>query len=109
MGREAGGATPTISASSAPPAPHEWCTVTTEDVFTTARLEAWNHHTASPARVIPLLPDSRLRVEIDDEFADYDSLDASCQDSTWLITKPERRAGGRKMLSCLETDEGFGS
>jgi flagellum-specific peptidoglycan hydrolase FlgJ len=68
----------------------KWCTVTTEEVFTPAQLEAWNHlHTASPARVIAMLPDSRLRVEIDDEFADYDSLDASCQDYAWLITKGE--------------------
>jgi flagellum-specific peptidoglycan hydrolase FlgJ len=66
----------------------KWCTVPTEEVFTPAQLEAWNHlHTASPARVIAMLPDSRLRVEIDDEFADYDSLNASCQDYAWLVTK----------------------
>lgn len=65
----------------------KWCTVTTEEVFTPLQLETWNHqHAASPARVIATLPDGRQRVEIDDEFADYDSLDASCQDYTWLIT-----------------------
>jgi len=47
----------------------------------------WDHqHAAKPARVIAILPDGRQRVEIDDEFADYDSLDASCQDYAWLIT-----------------------
>ena len=64
-----------------------WCTVTTQEAFTPVQLETWNHHhAASPARVIATLPDGRQRVEIDDEFADYDSLDASCQDYTWLIT-----------------------
>jgi flagellum-specific peptidoglycan hydrolase FlgJ len=40
------------------------------------------------------LPDSHLRVAIDDEFADYDSLEASCQDYAWLIThgEPYRQA-----------------
>ena len=65
----------------------KWCTVTTEEVFTPLQLETWNHqHAASPARVIATLPDGRQRVEIDDEFADYDSLDTSCQDYAWLIT-----------------------
>jgi flagellum-specific peptidoglycan hydrolase FlgJ len=63
-----------------------WCTVTTQEVFTPVQLETWNHQrAASPARVIATLPDGRQRVEIDDEFADYDSLDASCQDYAWLI------------------------
>jgi flagellum-specific peptidoglycan hydrolase FlgJ len=66
----------------------KWCTVTTEEVFTTAQLEAWNRqHAAAPARVIATLPDGRQRVDIDDQFADYDSLDASCQDYAWLITE----------------------
>jgi flagellum-specific peptidoglycan hydrolase FlgJ len=68
----------------------KWCTVATEEVFTPAELGAWNHeHVGSPARVIATLPDGRLRVQIDDEFADYDSLDASCQDYAWLITHGE--------------------
>lgn len=35
-----------------------------------------------------------MRVELDDEFADYDSLEASCEDYGWLITqgKPYRIA-----------------
>ena len=65
----------------------KWCTVTTEEVFTPAHVEAWDHqHAGKPARVIAILPDGRQRVEIDDEFADYDSIDASCQDYAWLIT-----------------------
>jgi len=44
-------------------------------------------HAANPARAISTLPDGRQRVEIDDEFADYDSLDAACQDYAWLITE----------------------
>jgi flagellum-specific peptidoglycan hydrolase FlgJ len=68
----------------------KWCTVTTQEVFTPAQLEIWDHqHTASAARVITTLSDGRLSVEIDDEFADYDSLDASCQDYAWLITHGE--------------------
>jgi len=65
----------------------QWCTVTTEEVFTPAQLDTWNHqHPTRPARVITTLPDGRLRVEIDDEFADYDSLGDSCQDYAWLMT-----------------------
>jgi flagellum-specific peptidoglycan hydrolase FlgJ len=44
-------------------------------------------HAANPARAISTLPDGRQRVDIDDQFADYDSLDASCQDYAWLITE----------------------
>jgi flagellum-specific peptidoglycan hydrolase FlgJ len=39
--------------------------------------------------VIETLPDGRHRVEIDFEFADYDSLEASCQDYVWLTTHGE--------------------
>ena len=35
------------------------------------------------------MPDRRSRVELDDEFADYDSLEASCEDYAWLITHGE--------------------
>jgi flagellum-specific peptidoglycan hydrolase FlgJ len=65
----------------------QWCAVTTHEVFTPAQLETWNHqHTTKPARLVAILPDSSLRVEIHDGFAGYDSLDASCQDYAWLIT-----------------------
>jgi flagellum-specific peptidoglycan hydrolase FlgJ len=68
----------------------KWCTVATQEVFTPAQQETWNHqHAAKPAQVIATMPDGRLRVQIDDEFADYDSLDASCQDYAWLITHGE--------------------
>lgn len=44
--------------------------------------------------MIETLPDGRVRVDLDDEFADYDSLEASCADYGWLITqgKPYRTA-----------------
>jgi flagellum-specific peptidoglycan hydrolase FlgJ len=68
----------------------KWCTIPTLEVFTAAQLEAWNHqHPANPSRVVATLPDSNLRVAIDDEFADYDSPEASCQDYAWLITHGE--------------------
>jgi len=73
----------------------QWCKVATEEVFTPAQLEAWNHqHATIPARVITTLPDGRQRVEIDGEFADYHSLDDSCEDYAWLITlsKPYQNA-----------------
>jgi flagellum-specific peptidoglycan hydrolase FlgJ len=75
-----------------------WCTVTTQEVFTLAQVETWDHqHATRPARVIVTLPDGRHRVEIDDEFADYASLNASCQDYAWLITHgdPYREAWQR--------------
>ncbi len=32
----------------------------------------------------------RIRFELDDQFADYNSLEASCTDYAWLITRGER-------------------
>ena len=32
---------------------------------------------------------SRVRVELDDQFADYDSLESSCADYAWLIAHGE--------------------
>ena len=47
--------------------------------------------------MIETVADGRHRVEIDDEFADYASLNASCQDYPWLIThgEPYREAWQR--------------
>ena len=76
----------------------KFCTVTTHEVFTPAQLAAWNRqHADKPARVVETLQDSRVRVELDDQFADYDSLDASCKDYAWLITNgaPYRTAWRR--------------
>ena len=73
----------------------KFCTVTTHEVFTAAQLGAWNHqHPDRTPRVIETLPDGRVRVELEDEFADYDSLRASCEDYAWLIThgQPYRTA-----------------
>ena len=68
----------------------KFCIVTTHEVFTAGQLGAWNtHHPDRPARVIAAMPDGRTRVELDDEFADYDSLGASCEDYAWLITDGE--------------------
>ena len=66
----------------------EFCIVTTHEVFTPAQLASWNRqHADRPARVVETRPDGRVRVELDDEFADYDSLEASCADYAWLITQ----------------------
>lgn len=68
----------------------KWCTVTTHEVFAAAQLSAWNRqHPDGPARMIETLPGGRVRVELDDEFADYDSLEDSCADYAWLITHGE--------------------
>jgi len=65
----------------------KFCVVTTHEVFTPPQLAAWNRqHSGVPARVTETLPDGRVRVELDDQFADYDSLEASCEDYGWLIT-----------------------
>jgi flagellum-specific peptidoglycan hydrolase FlgJ len=67
-----------------------FCTVTTHEVYTPAQLGTWNlHHPDQPARATETLPDGRVRVELDDEFADYYSLEASCADYAWLITHGE--------------------
>ena len=46
----------------------------------------YRQHAANPARVITTLADGLQRVQIDHEFAVYDSLDGSCQHYGWLIT-----------------------
>jgi flagellum-specific peptidoglycan hydrolase FlgJ len=75
----------------------KWSTVATQEFFTPAQLAAWNRQHGSLAHVLATLPDGRQRVELEDEFADYDSLDASCQDYAWLIThgEPYREARQR--------------
>ena len=73
----------------------KFCIVTTHEVFTPSQLAAWNRqHADRLARVNSTLPDGRVRVELDDQSADYDSLEASCQDYAWLITQgvPYRHA-----------------
>ena len=68
----------------------QFCIVTTHEVFTPEQLANWNRqHPDRPARVNETLPDGRVRVMLDDEFADYDSLEASCSDYAWLITQGE--------------------
>ena len=68
----------------------KWCKVSTKEVFTPEQRDNWNRqHVTDPARVITILSNGRLCVEVDDEFADYDSLDASCHDYAHLITEVE--------------------
>ena len=68
----------------------KFCIVTTHEVFTPAQLAGWNRqHPDRPAQVIETLGGGRIRVELDDEFADYDLLEASCADYSWLITDGE--------------------
>jgi len=65
----------------------KFCTVPTQEVFTQAQVAAWNKaHPARPAKLLESLSDGRSRVQIDDEFADYDSLEDSARDYAWLIT-----------------------
>jgi flagellum-specific peptidoglycan hydrolase FlgJ len=69
----------------------KFCIVTTHEVFTPAQLAGWNRqHPHQPARVIETMGDNRVRVAVDDEFADYESLDGACEDYAWLITNGER-------------------
>lgn len=73
----------------------KFCEITTHEAFTAAQLEAWKRsHPGRPVRVVEAMPDGRLWVELSDEFADYDSLEESCRDYTWLITNgvPYREA-----------------
>lgn len=63
------------------------CVVTTREVFTRAQLDHWNDtHPSRPARLIAQMADGRLNVALDDEFADYDSLEDSCREFAWLIS-----------------------
>lgn len=64
----------------------KFCEITTHEAFTPEQLEAWKRrHPGKPVKIIRVLPDGRLWVELSDEFADYDSLEESCRDYTWLI------------------------
>ena len=76
----------------------QFCVVTTQEVYNAAQLASWNrNHSDHPARVLETLPDGRVRVELEDEFADYDSLADSCADYAWLITngQPYQKAWQR--------------
>ena len=65
----------------------DFCVVTTQEVFSVAQIAQWNdRHPQRPARVIGNLPGGKHIVELEDEFADYASLEASCRDYVWLIT-----------------------
>ena len=69
----------------------DFCVVTTQECFSVAQIAQWNdRHPQRPARVIGNLLDGKHIVELEDEFADYPSLEASCRDYVWLITHGER-------------------
>ena len=69
----------------------DFCVVTTQECFWAAQIAPWNaRHPGRPARVIGNLPDGKHIVELEDEFADYPSLDAACRDYVWLITHGDR-------------------
>jgi flagellum-specific peptidoglycan hydrolase FlgJ len=65
----------------------KFCLVTTHEEFTGKEIAEWNaKHPDRPARIIQKLPSGKTQVEIDDQFADYDSLKDSCEDYVWLIS-----------------------
>jgi flagellum-specific peptidoglycan hydrolase FlgJ len=69
----------------------DFCVVTTQEVFSVAQITQWNHrHPQRPARVVGNLPDGKHVVELEDEFADYLSLEDSCRDYVWLIKHGDR-------------------
>lgn len=60
----------------------KWCTVTTHEVI------------------------AGKTIVVDLDFADYDSLEASCEDFTWLITQSDRyREGWRAYLADRDLDK----
>jgi flagellum-specific peptidoglycan hydrolase FlgJ len=69
----------------------DFCVVTTQECFSVAQISQWNdRHPQRPACVIGNLPDGKHIVELEDAFADYQSLEDSCRDYTWLISHGDR-------------------
>ena len=70
------------------PARHKLSAVkTTEEWFTAAEIAVWNRqHPATPARTTGKTEGDKINVLLDDRFADYLSLEDSCDDYAWLIT-----------------------
>jgi len=74
-------ATPVFRGSSAPPATRSSVSSRRTRCSRLRNSAAWNRqHSGVPARGQEKLPDGRVRVELDDQFADYDSLEDSCED-----------------------------
>lgn len=88
----------------------KFCTVTTHEVWTQVELLAWNAlHPDKPARVVEqdgTGKAARFTVVIDDEFADYESLDDACRDYAWLITHgAPYHAAWREYLDFKDVDK----
>jgi len=73
------------------PARHkQFALVTTEEWFTSAQIKQWDAaHPDLLARLTGQTEGDSFNMLIDDRFADYDSLEAACQDYVWLITHGE--------------------
>jgi flagellar protein FlgJ len=66
----------------------DFCVVTTHEYLTQKQIDAWNRkHSSRPARVIGEQPSGKILVELEDEFADYPSLESACEDYAWLISQ----------------------
>jgi len=67
----------------------QFCAVTTREFFTASQIANWNQRNpGNPARPTGnKSPDgAKSEVMLDDQFADYDSLEASVRDYAWLLT-----------------------
>ena len=66
----------------------KFCVVTTAEWFTEAQIADWNRrHPDRPARRTGRINGDKIEVQLDDFFADYDSLADACHDYAWLITE----------------------
>jgi flagellum-specific peptidoglycan hydrolase FlgJ len=66
----------------------KFCVVTTEEWFTEAQIADWNRRNPDrPARRTGRFNGDKIEVQLDDFFADYDSLADACRDYAWLITE----------------------
>ena len=66
----------------------KFCIVTTEEWFTEAQIADWNRRNPDrPARRTGRIDCDKIEVQLDDFFADYDSLVDACRDYVWLITQ----------------------
>jgi flagellum-specific peptidoglycan hydrolase FlgJ len=65
-----------------------WCFSPTHEIFTQGQIDAWNRaHPDHPCRDVKPLASGRFNVVIDDEFADYPSIEDSARDFAWLVSQ----------------------
>ena len=83
-----------------------YAVVTTEEWFTEQQIAAWDQaHPESPAQKTGKTEGFLINVLLDDRFADYDSLEAACQDYAWLITEgAPYRAAWESYLATRDAD-----